>query len=101
MARDGEIITPPLDLPILPGITRARILELAANAGIPVRENTFTSAELLASDEVFLTNSLRGVVAVRNIDEKNFHNNLHEELTSVVQSLYNKSESEDIGEKGL
>jgi len=66
--RDGALLTPPTDGRILPGITRMRILEIAAAAGRAVRETELTHADLLVADEVFLTGSVRGVERVRSID---------------------------------
>ncbi len=64
------LITPPLDGRILPGIARARVLELADEAGLPVREQTLRLDELLAADEVFLTGSIRGVEPVVKVDDR-------------------------------
>src|SRR5436190_6927525 len=43
--RDGALFTPPLDGRILPGVTRATVVELASAQGIPVTEHTLTLAE--------------------------------------------------------
>ena len=56
--------TPPLSLPILPGLTRAWLLERLPEAS----EGTFTVDDLLRADEVFLTNAVRGIVRIRSID---------------------------------
>jgi para-aminobenzoate synthetase/4-amino-4-deoxychorismate lyase len=62
------LVTPPADGRILPGIARARTLELAAEAGLEVREAALLREDLLVADEVFLTGSLRGVERVRTLD---------------------------------
>jgi para-aminobenzoate synthetase/4-amino-4-deoxychorismate lyase len=67
-AAGGELATPPTDGRILPGIARARTLEIAAELAIEVREQRLTLADLLAADEVFLTGSVRGIEPVRRID---------------------------------
>jgi branched-chain amino acid aminotransferase len=54
---DGVLMTPSLDGPILPGITRAVVLELADEEGIPVETGRYTPADLRGADEAFLTNS--------------------------------------------
>ena len=64
----GRLCTPPLDMNILPGITRATVIRLAHDAGIKVTEARFTAAELQSADEVFLTNSLMEVMPVRSVD---------------------------------
>lgn len=64
----GALITPPADGRILPGIARARTIEIAAEAGLEVREATLTRDDLLGADEVFLTSSVRGLERVRALD---------------------------------
>jgi para-aminobenzoate synthetase/4-amino-4-deoxychorismate lyase len=66
--RKGALFTPPLDGRILPGVTRATVLELAGAEGIEASERTLTLAELRESDEVFLTNSIRGIESVGAVD---------------------------------
>jgi para-aminobenzoate synthetase/4-amino-4-deoxychorismate lyase len=63
IVEDGAIVTPPADGRILPGVTRARLLEL-----VPVREEPISFARLLAADEVFLTGSVRGVEPVWGLE---------------------------------
>jgi para-aminobenzoate synthetase / 4-amino-4-deoxychorismate lyase len=66
--RKGALFTPPLDGRILPGVTRATVLELAGAEGIEASERTLTLAELRESEEVFLTNSIRGIESVGFVD---------------------------------
>lgn len=62
--RGERLLTPPLDTPVLPGITRAAVIELAVDLGIPVREEELRIEDLLSADEAFLTNSLMELVPV-------------------------------------
>ena len=66
--RGARLLTPPLDMNILPGITRRRVIELARDAGIEVVETRFGTDELRTADEVFLTNSLMEVMPVGSVD---------------------------------
>jgi len=66
--RDGVLLTPPADGRIVPGIARRRTLELARAVGREVCEDRLFLEDLLAADEVFLTNSVRGIEPVRSID---------------------------------
>jgi para-aminobenzoate synthetase/4-amino-4-deoxychorismate lyase len=67
-ARDGALTTPPADGRILPGVARARAIEVARAAGIEVREQPLTLEELGRADEVLLTGSVRGVEPVRAVE---------------------------------
>jgi len=60
---DGELWTPPLSSGCLPGVTREVLLDNGIGAELDLRMAILSNA-----DELFLTNSLRGVLAVRVID---------------------------------
>jgi para-aminobenzoate synthetase / 4-amino-4-deoxychorismate lyase len=66
---DGCISTPPLDGSILPGVAREQAIEVAEECALEVAEAKISLTELGGADEVFLTNSLRGVEPVRAIDD--------------------------------
>ncbi len=70
LVRDGELWTHPATRRVLGGITRAVVLELAAEAGVGVREEAFDVAVLAAADEVFLTGTTTDVSAVVAVDGK-------------------------------
>ena len=53
---------------LLPGIARGHILAAGAIAGCPVREATLTIADLVAADEAFLTNAVRGAIPLVSVD---------------------------------
>ena len=66
--RDNALRTPSLDGPVLPGITRRVVLELAREEGIPVEEGQYTPEEIRSADEVFLTNSTWELRPVEIVD---------------------------------
>ncbi len=63
---DGELLTPPARH-CLPGITRARVLELARAHGLPAREAPLKLDTLLRADEVFVTNAVQGLRALDTV----------------------------------
>jgi branched-chain amino acid aminotransferase len=72
----GDLITPPargeqlngeLVPPVLPGITRRAVIELAQRAGISVKEGLPSLEEVMDADEVFLTNSSWQVLPVTGL----------------------------------
>lgn len=65
----GVIKTPPIETPVLPGITRATILELAAELDMKTEECALTIDDLLDADEVFLTNSIMHVMPVVHVEK--------------------------------
>lgn len=66
--RHGTLFTPSLDVGILAGVTRAALVELAAEVGYPVAEGEFGLNELLVAEEAFTSSSVREVMPVTDID---------------------------------
>lgn len=67
--REGNTLqTPSLELPVLAGVTRALLFEIAPAAGYEVVEGTFPLERLLGADEVFITSSIREVMPVAAVD---------------------------------
>ena len=64
----GEIVVPPKDNLILPGITYDAAVEFAAEARVPVVTRPVPKAEALAADEMWLTSSTKEVLAVTTVD---------------------------------
>ncbi len=60
--REGVLETPPLQAGILAGVTRALVVELARELGIPVQERPLPLGSLQAADEAFLTSTVREVL---------------------------------------
>lgn len=63
-----RVQTAPVTNYILPGITRAVILEIARDAGYQILEEPFTLDELYGSDELFLTGTNTEVLPVTTVD---------------------------------
>ena len=72
LARGGTLLTPPPYCGLLPGITRAAVMELARAEKIPLEERPVAAGELFECDEMFLTNSLMEIMPVRSVDKRNF-----------------------------
>lgn len=62
--RQGDVLTPPLESGCLPGITRARVLELLAGMKVRCYETAIGPEWLYGAEEIFVTNALIGVAAV-------------------------------------
>ncbi len=70
VVKEGRLRTPPLATPVLPGIARATVLELAAALRIPCDDAApLTINDLLDADEVFLTNTIIQVLPVVRVEK--------------------------------
>lgn len=68
LVKDSTLFTPPVETPVLPGIMRKTICKIAKQKGIEVVEKDLFIADLLAADEVFLTNVVMGALPVIAIE---------------------------------
>ena len=83
LVKDGKLLTPiargeeidkSLPAPVLPGVTRATVIEIAESQGIEVIKQMLTIEDLLAADEVFLTNSSWHILPVSHVEKTAIHN---------------------------
>lgn len=90
VVRDEQLLTPPIDTPVLPGITRATVLELAVAEGIPAREQALTLEDVQSADEVFLTNSMFEIMPVVRIERTPVSNEKIGDVTRQLAIAYGK-----------
>ena len=64
------LVTPPVHMGILEGVTRNSVIQLARDAGMQVEERVFTRHDLYIADECFLTGTAAEVIPVVKIDRR-------------------------------
>lgn len=68
--KNGVVITPPLEVGILAGVTRRLLLEkIAPAAGVSTREEALLPRDLAGMNECFLLSTTKGIIAVASIDD--------------------------------
>ena len=68
VVKNGRLLTPPLSMSILPGITRDTIVTIAGAFGYPVEETLLIRTDLYLADEVFMVGTATEVAPVRAVD---------------------------------
>lgn len=67
---EEEIFTPSMGCGILPGIMRSKTLEMIRDLGLPLHLGLYSKELLDRSEEIFLTNSLLGIMPVSKFNHK-------------------------------
>lgn len=67
LVRGGTLATPAVSNGLLPGITRQFVCELAAKHGFGVEEGHYRWEDVVAADELFITNSVQEIVPVHQL----------------------------------
>ena len=68
IVKNDTLFTPKLDTPVLPGIARKTVLEIAEKEGMALEEKDLFINDLLEADEVFVTNSIMTVLPVATVE---------------------------------
>ena len=87
IVRDGVLYTPDTSS-ALEGITRATLMELAADEGLTVREKRITRDEVYLADEAFFTGSAAEVTPIREVDDRPIGEGKRGPVTERLQALY-------------
>lgn len=87
--KDGILYTPPKGN-ILPGITRASIMEICNQLQIPVVEKLFTPAEIYGASCAFFCGTAAEVVALTSLDDRPFSMPWEESIGSIIQKAYHQ-----------
>jgi branched-chain amino acid aminotransferase len=88
IVKNGVLQTPPLSSPVLAGITRDSVLQIARDLGIPVREEKFTRDTMYLADELFMTGTAAEVTPVREVDNRRIGKGEAGPLTKKIQQTY-------------
>lgn len=87
--KDGVLYTCPKGN-ILPGITRATVLELASELGFRVEEKFFTPDVLENADAAFFCGTAAEVIGIKSIDHYKFKLKWEDSLSYTVQQKYKR-----------
>lgn len=87
MIKQGKIYTPDLTS-CLEGITRASVITLAEEIGIPVIEKRITRDEIYCADEAFFTGTAAEVTPIRELDNRTIGEGKRGPITTKLQAMY-------------
>jgi len=86
MVSGGCIYTPALDQGCVDGIFRKLILDVAVKNGFKLQECAILPEDILLADEVFITNTIRGIQWIKGIENKRYFHSMSSQLTTLVNS---------------
>jgi branched-chain amino acid aminotransferase len=87
IVKQGKLYTPDMTS-CLEGITRASIVELAGEIGIPVIEKRITRDEVYCADEAFFTGTAAEVTPIRELDNRKIGSGTRGPITARLQTMF-------------
>jgi D-alanine transaminase len=88
VTRDGVAVTRALGNDILPGVTRAAVLQALKGEGLAFEERSFRVEDALQAREAFVTSATGGAMPVVTIDGKTIGNGHPGSLAARIQDAY-------------
>jgi len=87
VVKDGVIYTPPINSGCVDGIIRKKIIENIDDWGYTIEEKEMKPFELIKADEVFLSNSIKGIQWVQAYKKKKYQKNISSDIYNKLMSL--------------
>ncbi|NOU67484.1 D-amino-acid transaminase [Paenibacillus sp. LMG 31461] len=91
MVKDQVLYTHPANHLILHGITRAVVLRIAHALQIPVKEESFTTEQLLQADEAFITGTTVEITPILQIDGQSIGSGVPGPTTQKLQAEFERT----------
>lgn len=88
LIKESRLFTPALNTPVLPGIARKTVCELAAANKIELAEKSLSIEDLLSADEVFITNAIMQIMPVVGIEKHTVGNGKPGKISGQIQNYY-------------
>jgi len=88
--KDGVVVTPPIELGILPGITRDVLLGILKSKHIPFREKSLFPKDIPAMSEAWLSSSVRGLVPIVRIEKQKVGTGKPGPVFAELRALYQR-----------
>lgn len=90
IVRNGKIITPPM-APILEGITRDSLIQIARGMGLEVVEGPISRDQLYIADEMFVCGTAAELIAIRELDFRPIGAGRMGPVTQQLQRAYHQA----------
>lgn len=69
LVKNSEVLTPPIETPVLAGVARKTVCQLVLGKSIALIERNLTIEDLLGADEAFLTNVIMQVMPITRVEK--------------------------------
>ncbi|MFC1738988.1 aminotransferase class IV [Planctomycetota bacterium] len=98
LVKDSALYTPTLQTPVLPGIARKTVCRIAQEKTIELTEKDLSIDDLLAADEIFLTNSIMQIMPVNAMEKHTVGDGKVGPVTKNLMKYYDESVKRECGQ---
>jgi len=88
IVKEDELITPPLSSGCIKGVMRKQLLKWAPMLGLKAVEKDLSPFDLLKAEEIWLSNSIQGIRAVKKYKLSEYQSNRAKDMLEVVNDQF-------------
>jgi branched-chain amino acid aminotransferase len=85
LVKDSTLYTPPIETPVLPGIARKTVCQITLKDSIELVEKDLTIDDVLAADEIFMTNVIMQVMPIIKVEKHTVGDGKVGQMTKKLQ----------------
>ncbi len=85
MVAENRLYTPATDQGGVEGVMKKVLMDIAAKNNLKVTECALTTNDLLKADEIFLSNTIKGIQWVKGIQHKRFYHDMASHLMALLR----------------
>lgn len=101
IVKDSVVCTPPVETPVLAGVARKTVCQIAIESSIELVEKELNINDLLDADEVFLTNVIMQVMPVTTVEAHTVGSGKVGQVCGSLMKLFEKKVDEFCGSKSV
>jgi branched-chain amino acid aminotransferase len=90
LVKDSVLYTPPIETPVLAGVARKTVFQIALKNSIEFIEKNLYISDLLDADEIFLTNVIMQIMPVNRVEKHTVGNGKPGPLTKKLQKNFDE-----------
>jgi branched-chain amino acid aminotransferase len=90
LVKDSVLYTPPIETPVLAGVARKTVCQIALKNSIKLVEKDLSIDDLLAADEIFLTNVIMQIMPVSRVEKHTVADGKVRSMTKKLQKKFDE-----------
>jgi branched-subunit amino acid aminotransferase/4-amino-4-deoxychorismate lyase len=99
LVKNSVLYTPPVNTPVLPGVMRKTVCEIASKNSIQLVEKNLSIDDLLDADEVFMTNVIMEIMPVVGVEKHTVGDGKVGAMTKKLKEYFDGLIKENYGQK--
>ena len=90
LIKDSVLYTPPIETPVLAGVARKTVCEMALKNSVKLVEKDLYISDLLDADEIFLTNVIMQIMPISGVEKHTVGSGKPGPLTKKLQKKFDE-----------